>query len=151
MKNLFTAFIAILVFGCLSFAPKGSDDVEITFKGKKVATYDSKECLLGGCAKINIKDLEGNNIISIQADNFRDPSQVSNGNPQGNVYFMEWTFFKDESKCETTNFRMKKFQDLLDDNQLFDENGLSDKGVKNFVLKNGMKFSANRSKVLYMR
>jgi hypothetical protein len=151
MKNLFTAFIAILVFGCLSFAPKGSDDVEITFKGKKVATYDSKECLLGGCAKITIKDVEGNNIVSIQGDSYKDPAQVSAGNPQGNVYFMEWTFYKDESKCETAGFRMKKFQDFLDDNQLFNDNGLSEKGVRNFVLKNGMKFSSNRSKVFYVR
>jgi hypothetical protein len=131
--------------------PKG-DSGSIVIKGKTVGSYTATECLLGSCGKYEVNDADGNLIFSVAHMHYEDPDMRSNGNPQGNVNYYEWTFYKTATKVETDFiFRSKKFVEYLETNRIFDENGLSEQGVKNFALKHGTKHADKRSRTIHVR
>ncbi len=138
----------------MSFAPKEDEVNYIEVDGVNVATFDKKNCLFGFCSEYNVKDMEGNLVITYLIQNIKDPKYANRNNADGSKSYVEWTFYKSEIKVETeSTIGGKKFAKYLVEQGIFTKDGYNEQGVKNFKLKYGTKFTdqANRKTIIEIK
>jgi hypothetical protein len=155
MKKLFSIVSLVAIVALMSFMPGKDETNYIEVGGNKVATYEKKQCFIGMCNQFEIKDMEGNLLISVQRQEIRRPSAVDRiSNPEGNIPYYEWTFYATSTKVECQDmFAAKRLSKFCEEQGLFTKDGISEKGVKNFALKYGTKFTEekNRTQIIEHR
>jgi hypothetical protein len=154
MKKLLAFFCLMTTMALLSFTPLKDETNYIEVGGNKVATYEKKQCFIGMCNQFEIKDMEGNLLISVLRQEIIRPIAKSNANPEGKVVYYQWTFYGNGTKVECPDmFAAKKLNKFCEEQGLFTKDGISEKGVKNFALKYGTKFTdeKNRTQIIEHR
>jgi hypothetical protein len=154
MKNLIVAILLTLSATLTSFAP-GKDEINyIEIGGNQVATYTKKFCFIGLCNEFEIKSMDGNLLASIVRQEVKNHTAISAGNPDGKIPYYEWTFYETSTKVECTEmFAAKKLSKFCEDQGLFNKDGINEKGIKNFAMKYGRKFTdeKNRTQIIEHR
>ena len=84
--------------------------------------------------------------ISILYLSYKDPSQSSSGNPDGNVRWIEVNFLPFNMKCEIDTRTRKQFTKLIYLSNIYEDGKINKENVVKFVNKYGTKYSDNRSK-----
>jgi hypothetical protein len=154
MKKLLSILSLVAIIALMSFMPGKDEANYIEVGGNKVATYEKKQCFIGMCNQFEIKDMEGNLLISVLRQEIIRPSEKSNANPEGKIVYYEWTFYATSTKVECQDmFAAKRLSKFCEDQGLFTKDGISEKGVKNFALKYGTKFTdeKNRTQIIEHR
>lgn len=82
--------------------------------------------------------------ISILYLSYKDPSQSSSGNPDGNVRWIEVNFLPFNLKCEVDTRNRKQFAKLVYLSDIYVDGKINEENVQTFVYKYGTKFSDNR-------
>lgn len=82
--------------------------------------------------------------ISILYLDYNDPQQVSKGNPEGKVRWIEVSFLTLGLKCEVESRTRKGFVKMLYLSNIYVDGKLHVDNAKAFVSKYGTKFSDNR-------
>lgn len=127
---------------------KGSDMV--TKDGVDFLKIETKGCGFGQTCAFNVYDAQGNKVIIVTMESFKDPAAVNQSNTDGNVYFSTYIFPTLNSKAEYAYVRGKaeKLAKDIDSNELIRNGMLNEESVNEFVLVNGMKFSHQRDGVI---
>lgn len=101
-----------------------------------------------------ISGLDGTELVFFKFCEFNNPNKVSKSNPEGRVTYYEVTFLKSGQKCEVDcNATKKGVAKAVVENKLIKDNVVDEESERNFILKNGTKFSeemkaANGPKVI---
>jgi hypothetical protein len=82
-------------------------------------------------------------IFALYLD-YVDPKQISKGNPEGKVRYIELNFLTLNLKCEIDTRMQKGLVKFIMDNNLYTEGSLNAENVQTTVQKYGMRFSENR-------
>ena len=115
----------------------------------EVATVDGTEYLSivtkALMSQISMFELESTSeVIFAQFFDYSDPSEVSSGNPQGKVRWIEIKFVTLDLTCEISSRGLKALIKELYVNDIFVNGLLNEEGVKKMVQKYGTSFSDNR-------
>jgi hypothetical protein len=127
---------------------KGSDMV--TKNGVDFLKIETKGCGFGQTCAFNVYDAQGNKVIIVTMESFKDPAAVNQSNTDGNVFFSTYIFPTLNTKAEYAYVRGKaeKLAKDIDSNELIRDGMLNEEAVNEFVLVNGMKFSHQRDGVI---
>ena len=98
----------------------------------------------------NIYDADGDRVIIVTMESFKDPAAVNQSNPEGYVRYSTYVFPTLDQKAEYAIVRSKpeKLVKDIDNNTLIEGGKLSSESVNEFVLVNGSKFSEQRSQII---
>lgn len=99
-----------------------------------------------GAPVYTVKSMTGTVLMNWQFNDFNDPREVSNSNTQGRVCYFQVTFLGDKQQCEINPpmATTKGIAKCIVENDLVKDNAINQEAENNFVLVNGMKFSAQR-------
>ncbi|HNI04118.1 MAG TPA: hypothetical protein PL010_05755 [Flavobacteriales bacterium] len=127
---------------------KGSEMV--TKDGVDFLRIETKGCGFSPMCSFNVYDAEGNKVIIVTVENFKDPAAVNQSNPEGIVRFSTYSFPTLDKQAEYAMFRIKaeKVAKEIDSNELILDGKLNEEAVNAFVLVHGMKFSQQRESII---
>ncbi len=92
-----------------------------------------------------ISSINSEELIFFKFREFNNPNKVTKSNPKGRVTYYEITFLKSGSKCEMDcNSTKKAVAKVVVENKLIAENKINVESERNFILKNGTRFSEER-------
>ncbi len=142
-KLLLAAFVGISI---TSFAQKQKITVEddvIMVDGTALAKMEKQGV---SSPTYTIKSMSGTPLMSWQFNDFNDPKEVNNSNPQGRVTYYQVTFFGDKQQCEISPSMatQKGVAKCIVENKLIVGDAIDQEAENNFVLINGMKFTQQK-------
>jgi len=126
------------------------DSDMVTKDGADYMRIETKGCGFGQTCAHHVYDAAGNKVIIVTIESFKDPAEVKQSNPSGNVTFSTYIFPTLDKKAEYAYVRAKaeKLAKDIDSNELIQDGLLNEEAVNEFVLVNGMKFSQQRDGII---
>jgi len=147
MRNL-VVIAALLFFAVAAQAQKVEvKGDKIVAEGKEIAAIEKQGCgALSPDCTYYIRNLEGKTLITIVEMEFNDPSERTNGNPDGRVRYLRFSFAEGKGVAEVSNPAMlntkpKDVAPLIVKAQLIKDNELDENEVQNFVQAYGTRYS----------
>lgn len=136
------------LFATIAFAQKA--DVkkdEILSDGKPIAKIEKDGCgALSPTCSFYIRNLDGEPLITIVALDIADPGQRNQGNPDGKVRFLRFSFtgFDDAAEVRNPamlNTRPKDVAQSIVKARLIKDGSLDETAVANFIKVNGARYT----------
>src|SRR6218665_813204 len=136
MRNfLFAAFIGL---SFTTFAQKVNVKDDIIYVDD--AEFALIEKMGGGKYDYTIKSLDGTALMFWQFQEYNNPKEVNNSNPQGRVTYFSITFYNDKQQCEADPMATKKgIAKYIVDHHLIQNGTINQEAENNFVLIHGKK------------
>lgn len=129
---------------------QAKDSDMVTKDGKDYLKVETKGCGFDATCTHYVYDATGTKVIIVTIDSFKDPAEVKQSNPNGNVTFSTYIFPTLDKRAEYAYVRGKaeKLVKDIDSNDLIIDGLLNEEAVNEFVLINGMRFSQQRDGVI---
>ncbi len=141
MKNWLLLALLLSAFSAFSQKKKVTVDGDtIRINGESYAIIEKKGF---AAPTYTIKSMNGTPLMNWQFQDFNDPREANNSNPNGRVTYFQVTFFQDKQQCEVkpTMATEKGVAKCIVENELIKDGAIDQEVENNFVLINGMKFS----------
>jgi len=141
MKTLLITTILFFSFSSLSQKVKVKNDL-VTLDGTAMFKMISSNYP----DAFTFFNLEDEKLAIFNANYYRDPQQITAGNPEGRVAYYDITFFNEDlDKCEIQIVGFKKhLAERIINEKLFEDGKLNETAIKQFCAINGSKFSKQR-------
>lgn len=150
-----TAFIISMLFCVMTIHAQNFEvkNNKIMVDGKAMVAIEKQ-----GCGAVNpnciyyIRDFAGKPLITIVEMELVDPIQKNQGNPEGKIRYLRFTFANDKGVAEIANpalfnTRPKDIAQLLVTSRLIKENELDEVEVQNFIQSHGAYYSDRRKEL----
>lgn len=147
---LWLFFLGLAVPATAQKYDQAKDSDMVTKDGKDYLKVETKGCGFDATCTHYVYDAAGAKVIIVTIDSFKDPAEVKQSNPNGNVTFSTYIFPTLDKRAEYAYVRGKaeKLVKDIDSNDLINEGLLNEEAVNEFVLINGMRFSQQRDGVI---
>jgi hypothetical protein len=143
-------FLGLIVPATAQKYEQAKDSDMVTKDGKDYLKVETKGCGFDATCTHYVYDAAGTKVIIVTIDSFKDPAEVKQSNPNGNVTFSTYIFPTLDKRAEYAYVRGKaeKLVKDIDSNDLIIDGLLNEEAVNEFVLINGMRFSQQRDGVI---
>lgn len=144
MKHLLLTVALLIPF--VSNAQKfKEDDGLITVDGQPYCLVEKIRG--GGEYDFRVLALDSTELIYLNGRSYNDPSQVSQPNPKGRIFYDEWTFLASGAKMETDGVTTKMLAKRLYQGHLLKNGTLDPAAERTFVSVNGKPHSQRQEQL----
>lgn len=140
MKSLTLIFTFILFSTSLSAQKIKFDDGKVTVDGVEFLKWINPTNLDVSLSGLTTEDEE----IFVRWMSYKDPNQISTGNPEGYVRWIELNFLLLDVKCEIMSQTRKDLIRFIITNKLYVDGIFNEENARKLVQKYGTSYSINR-------
>ncbi len=119
----------------------------VTVDGKNVFILEPMKAGLG-IRNYFIKDLSGKKLAFLKYESYKDPKEISSGNPNGNVTYLQYTFLESKQTAETRYFlKQNNLAEFLIEQKLVQDGVITEEAEQEFILVNGNPYTLKRNEL----